>query len=223
MKARERNRGASDALPARVPGLTADGQTTLQCRRVNRSARFIIILSRRPTMIRSILNLTCVSLFVLGSVNGQAQDDATSFLKAAAPGEPHKKLQTLVGNWDLLIKMPAGPDGKAAEVKGTIAYKSILGGRFVQEEAKTELFGQPFEWVGMYGYDNYKKKFIAVWADNFNTIIEQGEGDSDNSMKAVTLVGETIRPGGAKEKFQWVLTLPVDGKLTIEMFNVNKD
>jgi hypothetical protein len=75
----------------------------------------------------------------------------------------------------------------------------------------------------MYGFDNYKKKFIAVWADNFNTIIEQGEGDADESGKAVTLIGETVRHGGVKEKFHWVVTLPVDAKLTIEMFGVTKE
>lgn len=175
-------------------------------------------------MNRSIASLTLVAVVVvLVSRNVSSQDDAAAFLKAAAPGEAHKKLQSLVGKWDLTVKIPAGPDGKPSEVKGTIAYKSILGGRFIQEEAKTELFGQPFEWVGMYGFDNYKKKFIAVWADNFNTIIENAEGDADDAGKSVTLIGETIHPGGVKEKFHWVVTLPVDGKLTIEMFAVTKE
>jgi hypothetical protein len=175
-------------------------------------------------MIRSIARFTLLAVFVvLVSRNASSQDDRAEFLKAASPGEQHKKLQSLVGNWDLTIKAPAGPDGKSSEVKGTIAYKSILGGRFVQEEAKTELFGQPFEWVGLYGFDNYKKKFVASWADNFNTIIEQGEGDADKSGKSVTLIGETIRHGGGKEKFHWVVTFPVVGKLTIEMFAVTKE
>jgi hypothetical protein len=162
-------------------------------------------------------------LMVFVGRHATSQDDPAEFLKAAAPGEPHRKLQSLVGRWDLTIKMPTGPNGKSAEVKGTLAYRSILGGRFVQEEAKTELFGQPFEWVGMYGFDNHKRKFVAIFADNFNTIIEQAEGDADDGMKSVTLVGETVKPGGIKDKFHWVVTFPVDGKLTIEMFSVTKD
>ena len=175
-------------------------------------------------MKRSIVSLTALALVVLFvGRNASSQDDRAAILKLTAPGEQHKKLQSLAGSWDLTIKLPAGPDGKSSEVKGTITYKSILGGRFVQEEAKTELFGQPFEWVGMYGFDNHKKKFVATWADNFNTIIEQGEGDSDESGKSVTLVGETIRHGSGKEKFHWVVTFPVEGKLAIEMFAVPKD
>jgi hypothetical protein len=175
-------------------------------------------------MKRSIVSLALLAIVVLfAGRNASSQDDRAAFLKLISPGEQHKKLQSLAGSWDLTVKMPAGPDGKSSEVKGTVAYKSILGGRFIQEEAKTELFGQPFEWVGLYGFDNHKKKFVASWADNFNTIIEQGEGDSDESGKSMTLVGETIRHGGGKEKFHWVVTFPVEGKLTIEMFAVTKD
>src|SRR5262245_1547836 len=123
-------------------------------------------------MKRSTVSLTLVAILVLViNRHASSQDDPTAaFRKATAPGEPHKKLQSLAGNWDVVVKT-AGPNGKPSEVKGTIAYKSILGGRVVQEEAKTELFGQPFEWVGMYGYDNYKKEYVAVWTDNSNTII----------------------------------------------------
>ena len=164
-----------------------------------------------------------VLLGVLVNQQAGAQDDAAAFLKASAPAEQHKKLQSLVGSWDLAIKIPMGPDGKPAEVKGNIAYKSILGGRFIQEEAKTEIFGRPFEWVGMYGYDKTQSKYVAIWADSFNTIIEHGDGDADEAGKSVTLVGHTVRPGGMKEKFHWVITFPVDGKLSIDMFSVNKD
>jgi len=175
-------------------------------------------------MNRSLARLSQVAVLVgLVVRHANCQDDRSAFLKAASPGEPHLKLQSLAGNWNLTIKMPTGPEGRQSEVKGTVAYKSILGGRFIQEEAKTELFGQPFEWVGMYGFDNYKKKFVAVWADNHNTIIENGEGDADESGKTISLVGETIRPGGAKEKFHWVVTFPTDGKLTIDMFTVTKE
>jgi Protein of unknown function (DUF1579) len=176
-------------------------------------------------MNRSMVSLTLIAILVVFAArDASSQDDAAAaYRKAAAPGEPHKKLQSMAGNWDLVVKIPMGPDGKPSEVKGTVAYKSILGGRFIQEEAKTELFGQPFEWVGMYGYDNTKKKFVAVWADNLNTIIEHGDGEADAAQKAVTFIGETVHPGGGAEKFQWVVTFPVDGKLTIGMFAVNKD
>ena len=169
-------------------------------------------------------HLICaVLLCALANQKTRSQDDPAAFLKSTMPGESHKKLQTLEGSWNLMLKVPAGPDGKPAEVKGTATYKSILGGRFIQEAAKTELFGQPFEWVGLYGFDNNKKKFVASWADNFNTIIEHGEGDADHGGKSIALVGDTIKPGGSKEKFHWVITFPVDGKLTIEMYSVNAE
>ena len=90
-------------------------------------------------MKRSIASPTLLAIVVLlVGRNARSQDDGAAFLKLASPGDQHKKLQSLTGNWDLTVKLPAGPAGKPSEVKGTIAYKSILGGRFIQEEAKTE-------------------------------------------------------------------------------------
>ncbi len=183
---------------------------------------FIFVVSAWGTfmfhaMVRSAW-VAVVMAFAAG--NATSQDNPAG--KSIVPTESHKQLHSLVGKWDLIIKSPAGPGGKTSETKGTAMYKSILGGLFVQEEAKTKLFGQPFEWVGTYGFDTYRSKFIAAWADSWNTIIENAEGDADLGGKTVTLIGETVKPGGAKEKFHWVVTFPVEGKLTIEMFAVNK-
>lgn len=144
------------------------------------------------------------------------------WMKSTLPGEPHTFLGQLSGKWDLTVRLPTGPDGKWSESKGSAEYKSVLGGRFVVEEVKCDLFGQPFEWVGLYGFDNQRKKFTAVWVDNFGTSTEMGEGVADSSGKTITYVGEQHDPRtGGKQKYKWILKISDANNMQIEMIEID--
>lgn len=146
-----------------------------------------------------------------------SKGDLADWMKGAAPGEPHQRLAALAGRWNLVLKNRETPDGNWVESKGAAEYRSVLGGRYVLEEVKTELYGMPFEWVGILGYDNVKKKYTAVWADNFGTQTDFAEGDADAAGKTITFQGEENIPGGGKMKYQWIIRLEGKDKLVIEM------
>jgi hypothetical protein len=134
------------------------------------------------------------------------------------PGPQHKQLQALVGKWDLAVSL--GDGGKPA--KGTAEYKAVLGGRFVMEEVRCDLFGRSFEWIGIYGYDAAKKKYTAVWVDNLDTTTEQGEGDA--AGKVFTFAGEHDNPRvKGKTKFKWVIAVEAGDKLRVEMKEAGPD
>lgn len=118
-----------------------------------------------------------------------------AWMKIATPGENHKHLQVLVGHWETVTKIwMGGPGSPAMESKGTSQNRWVLGGRFVQQEYKGEFMGQPYEGLGMTGYDNYKNMYIASWADTTGTHLLTSRGQRDPSGKVFTFYGEMDEP-----------------------------
>src|SRR5438270_19831 len=108
--------------------------------------------------------------------------------------ENHKLLSSLDGNWNFAIKMWMNPDpnAPAQESKGTATRKSIMGGRYVTMDVtgKMQMPGEDgkmkdmqFKGMGLEGYDNLKKKFVASWVDNMGTGIQFSEGTYDPATK----------------------------------------
>src|SRR5262249_54394799 len=54
-----------------------------------------------------------------------------AMMKAAAPGEMHKKLDALAGKWDCALKMWTDPSKPPSEIKGTCETKWIMGNRYL--------------------------------------------------------------------------------------------
>src|SRR5688572_23070974 len=99
--------------------------------------------------------------------------------KLATPGEHHQRLDPLAGKWQLAVKWRNKPEEKWSESKGVAQYTWILGGRFLQEQFKYDMAGEPMEWLGIYGYDNFQKQYTAVWVDNMGTNTEFADGKFD--------------------------------------------
>lgn len=91
-----------------------------------------------------------------------------ALLKAMAengkPGPEHKKLDPLVGDWNFTVRMWTDPNQPPAQFTGTVERKWIMGGRFVQETARGEFDGKPFDGMGLWGYNHSEKKYTHVRA-----------------------------------------------------------
>jgi hypothetical protein len=127
-----------------------------------------------------------------------------AWLDSTKPGKQHAKLAALAGEWDVTMKMfMAGPDGPAAEYKGTSTLKSILGGRFIEESYNGEiempdetgaLKKQKFEGRGMLGFDNYKKMYVGTWSDSMSTMIFSYKGADVPGSDTINFYGEMDEP-----------------------------
>jgi len=113
----------------------------------------------------------------------------------------HQKLQPLVGDWNLTLKMWTDPSQPPAELNGTVQRKWIMGGRFVQETVKGEFDGKPFEGMGLWGYDAAQKKFTTVRACSLCGTVTTSLSDFDAAgakfacatEDACPLTGETVK------------------------------
>jgi len=106
-------------------------------------------------------------------------------MKLATPGEAHKKLDVLVGTWNTKITMWMDPDpSKQPMISEAVSEnKWVLGGRFLEQRSEGKFMDMPFSGLGYTGYDNYKKKYLGVWMDNFGTTMMNSTGSFDASGK----------------------------------------
>ncbi len=82
------------------------------------------------------------------------QEMMETIARVSAPGKEHQLLKKMAGNWDVTLRTWMNPDEPPHEVKGTATIKMILGDRYLVEDFKTELMGQPYEGHGMMGFDS---------------------------------------------------------------------
>ncbi|MBI1901152.1 MAG: DUF1579 domain-containing protein [Planctomycetia bacterium] len=136
------------------------------------------------------------------------------------PTEDHKRLEPLVGKWDLACKFYEGD--QATESKGSASFRFVLGKRFLIEESKTTAGGQAFEWIGTHGYDTGKKKYVSSWIDNGGTGIDVMEGTWDDATKKLTYTGELDEPeANAKYKVRWAIEIAGQDKFNVEMYLID--
>ena len=113
----------------------------------------------------------------------KAQMDA--WMKASTPGDAHKKLDGMVGTWDVKVKSWMAPGAPPMESTGSAVNSWVLGGRWMEEKFTGSFMGMPFQGIGYTGYDNIKKQYIGTWMDNMSTAVmtSTGKGGSGNTWE----------------------------------------
>jgi hypothetical protein len=163
------------------------------------------------------------------SEKGAAKDKAhkemmNKWMEYSTPGEGHKALEPLVGNWDYTISLWQTPDSKPQKATGTSEVKWIMGGRYLEQTAKGTSMGQEFRGMGIMGYDNMKKEYNGVWIDNMGTGMTTSSGSYDPFTKSFTEKGSLASPEeGWEVPFRGVTTIISPEKYTYEMYITGKD
>jgi Protein of unknown function (DUF1579) len=132
--------------------------------------------------------------------------------EAPKPGPEHEMLGKLVGTWDATMSI-AG-----TETKGTMVYKSELGGLFVSSTFEGDFGGAKFLGKGLDGYDTNKKKFVGTWADSMMTSIMALEGTYDKEKKTMTMSGEAPGPDGKLSKMKMVTEMKDDDNMVFTAY-----
>jgi len=144
--------------------------------------------------------------------------------KAATPGEAHKKLEPLIGTFDVKVTMWTDPGKPPQASTGIAEDKWALGNRYVEERFEGTFMGQPFSGIGYTGYDNVKKKYVSSWMDTASTGIVMTTGSSDPSGKAMNMSGTMDDPmTGKAQKFTEKLTVTDNDHHTLEMWGAGPD
>ena len=139
--------------------------------------------------------------------------------KMAAPGPYHDWLKKFEGEWNLTIKWSMDPSQPMQETKSTSMVKTIMDGRYSQEETAGEMMGKPFNGMGITGYDNMLKKFVSTWIDNAGTGIMTSQGTPDATGKVINWIGQSTDPmTGKMAKYRMVSRVLDDNHHVLEMY-----
>lgn len=173
---------------------------------------------RRPTVFALAL---LIAIPVIADDKKPAVDEKAAMeamMKHGTPGDAHKKLEPLVGDWTFAAKFKLAPDAPPMEMSGTCKRWWIMDGRFVQEDIQ----GQgafPFRGLGLNGYDNHLKKYVANWVDSMSTSIISSTGEVDATGKVFTYQREEFNPMyGQKVKTRDVITIQDNDNHQMEFF-----
>ncbi len=155
----------------------------------------------------ALMTVSCLCLIVATSF-GEAKEQGhrngmdmkammEAYQKAAIPGAPHQQLAKLEGSWSTQTKEWMEPNKPPRETAGSCEMKTLLEGRFLQQECQGNMMGHPYSGIGTTGYDNIGKKYVSTWMDSMATGIFKMEGTASTDGKTITLVGHMmLRVGG---------------------------
>ncbi|MDJ0523462.1 MAG: DUF1579 domain-containing protein [Planctomycetota bacterium] len=104
----------------------------------------------------------------------------------AKPGPSHKILMAMAGEWDTVMKHWMGP-GEPNVTKGSATNTPALNGSFLRQEFSGDWSGMKMHGTGFMGYDNFKKRYEAVWLDNFGSHMNILQGSAGKDGKTITL------------------------------------
>lgn len=136
------------------------------------------------------MNQTNSNSYEKTAIDPKQAEMMKAWQEAATPGTEHTLLNGLVGDWNVAVKSWQSDGSVPEETVGSSSFKSILGGRFVQQDFKGKMMGLPYDGTGMMGYNNVTKKFESTWQDSMSTASMHLEGRFDPATKVITETGE---------------------------------
>jgi hypothetical protein len=141
------------------------------------------------------------------------------YMQAATPGPEHQKLAKLAGSWKLQVTSWFGPGAPPQKSEGSAEFKSILGGRYLQQEVRGNMGGdQSFEGLGIGGFDNVTREQFGTWIDSMSSGLMVVRGKCPADAKKCTLKGRVPDPIAGKEvPVSQTMTMTDDDHFTFEL------
>jgi hypothetical protein len=154
----------------------------------------------------------------------QQQAEMEAMMKAATPGDAHKKLGAMVGTFNTDVKMWMAPGTPPTGGTGVAENSWALDGRFLEQRFTGTFMGMPFHGIGYTGYDNIKKHYIGSWMDNMTTSMMVSEGTPDATGKSITFTSTMDDPmTGKSSEIKETVTVVDNDHHTLEMWGAGPD
>lgn len=143
--------------------------------------------------------------------------EATAYQKPTL-GREHRELAKWVGDWNCAqtIMMPGQ---EPMQVEGKASFRSVFGGRFVQQDFSMSFMGQKFMGRGVSGYNQATKMYESTWTDNWGTAIAVSRGFTHSDGKTMTYHGSSHDEKGQKFMTREYISWRSDDEVLFEMYN----
>ena len=119
---------------------------------------------------------------------------ARALENAMVPGEGQKKLEAMIGTFNVKIRTWVNPSQPPVESQATSVSTWVLGNRYVQTMLSGYVMNEPFNGIGYIAYDNVRKTYQLAWMDSDSTAMTLYQGGFDAASKNAKLTGTTADP-----------------------------
>lgn len=147
-----------------------------------------------------------------------------AWMEAATPGEHHKHLEQLVGEWEGVTKWWMEPNGPASESATTCSSRMVMDGRYLSSHYTGVVMGMPFQGVGTWGYNNTTGKYESTWIDNMGTMTMYMTGACSDDGKTFTMESRFIDPMTKQDTYmKEICTILGPDAYQLQMFGPGPD
>jgi hypothetical protein len=115
------------------------------------------------------------------------------------PSKQHEVLKMDEGTWTAKMKMWMPGQDDPMDAEGT-ETNHMMGGFWMVSEFKADIFGQPFEGRGQFGYDEKNDKFVGTWIDTMEPNMTRMQGTWDPDTKTMTFSSTGTDPQTGKTR-----------------------
>jgi hypothetical protein len=134
-----------------------------------------------------------------GAQETKAEKSTVKALEAAmTPGEGQKRLEFLIGTYDVNVRVWLDPAKPPIESTATSVGTWVLGNRYVQQMLSGHVMGEAWNGIGYAGFDNVSQKYVVTYMDDGSTGMEWYTG--------------TMNAAGTNAKLTGTMNDPVTGK-----------
>lgn len=138
--------------------------------------------------------------------------------KYGPPGPEHQRLAELAGRWKAKVTSYVAPGVPPMVSLGEAEFRTVLGGRFLEQRYRGDMAGQPFEGFGHFGYDRLRNEYVQTWLDSMSTGMMVLTGSSDASGHVIDFSGTMKDPvTGQEGTIRQVMRIQ-PGKFDLEMY-----
>jgi hypothetical protein len=133
----------------------------------------------------------------------QINPEMQAWIECGTPGENHKVLDALAGEWAGEWKIWWQP-GQAPDVSsGTVKREWILGGRYLEERVEATSPMGTFSGVGYSAYNNIDGLYEFIWMDSMSTGISFETGTYNPETKVLTVQNRHRDPATGRVMTGW--------------------
>lgn len=153
----------------------------------------------------------------------EAAPEMTAWIEANAPGEQHKLIARLAGDWNAVAEFQMAPDAPPMVSQATQVSTMEFDGRYLKSVYESDFMGDPFTGISFMGYDNAKKTYNSFWIDSMSTSMFLSAGTCNDAGNEWTLFGEMTDPSGETVEAKHVITISDDNHYTMTMYRSTPD
>ncbi len=183
-----------------------------------------IVAGGALVLVTALVTSQVVSQDKSGEMSEKEKQMWAAMARYGSPGEHHKHLEALVGDWTYTLEWWEYPGAETQKDTGTVESMWALGGRFVLQHVmgnEPMPGGSVFEGHGCIGYDNFREEYTSVWISNMGTGISTSRGSVDEAGKVFTFWGahDDIMTGERDKPIRETTTIVDRNTHTIEWFS----